>query len=80
MSVFRRGATVSNTLIEYDAFPGLAESPYTFRLLLLLKFSLRPLSQTTPLNTESKGTEPRFRNIQPIRKRYRSRLKCSCMM
>lgn len=60
MSVFRRGATGSNTLTEYDAFPELAESPYTFRLLLLLKSSLRPLSQTTPLNTESKGTASRL--------------------
>ena len=80
MSVFRRGATVSNTLIEYDAFPGVAESPYTFRLLLLLKTSLRLLSQTTPLNTESKGTASHFRCIQPIRKQYHSRLKCSCMV
>ena len=60
MSVFRRGATGSNNSIEYDAFPGSAESPYTFRLLLLLKSSLRPLSQTTPLNTESKGTASRL--------------------
>ena len=46
MSVFRRGATGLNNSIEYDAFPGLAES---------------------------KGTEPRFRNIQPIRKQYQHR-------